>query len=88
MKETMQDDFTTLEIVRHTVGRREYQIHVRQHAQGWEVVILYEGKQVGPPYRASVPEGQDIRNYNAKSVTDGLVKIAKSDLDAWKSKCW
>jgi hypothetical protein len=76
------------EILKHTVGGREYELHTRQTEQGWEVIILHDGRQIGPAYRASIPEGQQIGNYNAQSVIDGLVKIAKGDLDAWKSKCW
>jgi len=76
------------EIIKHTVGGREYEICCRQTSEGWEVTTSYHGKQIGPVYRASVQPGTDLAHYNAKSVVEGLVRIAKSDLDAWNVKCY
>jgi hypothetical protein len=76
------------EIILHTVGGREYEIRCRKTAEGWEAATFYHGKQLGPVYRASMQPGTDPRHYDAKSVVEGLVRIAKSDLDAWNVKCF
>lgn len=76
------------EVTKHCVGGREYEIRCRETAEGWEVMTFYRGKQIGPVYRAAVQPGADPSRYHAKSVIDGLVRIAKSDLEAWNVKCY
>lgn len=77
-----------LEIIKHEVGGREYEIRARQTLEGWEVGTFYHGKQIGPVYRASVARGATHSQYNGKKVVQELVAVAKSDLDAWNMKCY